>query len=92
MINTYTFCYTLNHFRIKVIKFFGKIDSLKYYTLANLGLTIIRDDFYKDHFNYIFSDSSEIFIKSDEESDENWLILVYLKNNAIYITLSRILF
>ena len=48
---------------IKVIKFFGKIDSLKYYTLANLGLTIMRDDFYKDHFNYIFSDSSEIFIK-----------------------------
>jgi hypothetical protein len=26
-------------------------------------------------------ESSEIFIKSDEESDENWLILVYLKNN-----------
>ena len=48
---------------INVIKFFGKIDSLKYYKLANLGLTIIRDDFYKDHFNYIFSDSSELFIK-----------------------------
>ena len=48
---------------IKVIKFFGKIDSLKYYKLANLGSTIMRDDFYKDHFNYIFSDSSELFIK-----------------------------
>jgi len=48
---------------INVIKFFGKIDSLKYYKLANLGLTIMRDDFYKDHFNYIFSDSSELFIK-----------------------------
>ena len=48
---------------IKVIKFFGKIDSLKYNKLANLGLTIMRDDFYKDHFNYIFSDSSELFIK-----------------------------
>ena len=48
---------------IKVIKFFGKIDSIKYYKLANLGSTIKRDDFYKDHFNYIFSDSSELFIK-----------------------------
>ena len=48
---------------IKVIKFFGKIDSLKYYKLANLGSIIKRDDFYKDHFNYIFSDSSELFIK-----------------------------
>ena len=48
---------------INVIKFFGKIDSLKHYKLANLGLTIMRDDFYKDHFNYIFSDSSELFIK-----------------------------
>ena len=48
---------------IKVIKFFGKIDSLKYYKLANLGSTIKTDDFYKDHFNYIFSDSSELFIK-----------------------------
>ena len=26
-------------------------------------------------------ETSEIFIKSDEEADENWLILVYLKNN-----------
>lgn len=48
---------------IKVIKFFGKIDSLKYYKLANLGSTIKTDDFYKDHFKYIFSDSSELFIK-----------------------------
>ena len=48
---------------IKVIKFFGKIDSLKYYKLANLGSTIVSDDFYKDHFKYIFSDSSELFIK-----------------------------
>ncbi len=48
---------------IKVIKFFGKIDSIKYYKLANLGSTIKTDDFYKDHFKYIFSDSSELFIK-----------------------------
>ncbi len=26
-------------------------------------------------------ETSEIFIKSDEEADENWLMLVYLKNN-----------
>ena len=47
----------------KVIKFFGKIDSLKYHKVANLGLKILRDDFFKNHFNYIFSDSSELFIK-----------------------------
>ena len=26
-------------------------------------------------------ETSEIFIKLDEESDENWIMLVYLKDN-----------
>ena len=29
-------------------------------------------------------ETSEIFIKSDEESDDNWLMLVYLKDNNPY--------
>ena len=52
---------TLNN--IKVIKVFGKIDSLKFIKVADLGLKIASDKFYKNHFNYVFSDSSELYIK-----------------------------
>ena len=31
--------------------------------IARLGNTIMNDDFFKNHFNYIFSDSLEIYIK-----------------------------
>ena len=47
----------------KSIKFFGKIDSTIYKNIGNLGQNIMFDDFFKNHFKYIFSDSSEIFIK-----------------------------
>ena len=47
----------------KSIKFFGKIDSTVYKKIANLGQNIMFDTFFKNHFKYIFSDSSEIFIK-----------------------------
>ena len=45
------------------INFFGSIESSQYQKVANLGQNIIYDDFFKNHFKYIFSDSSEIFIK-----------------------------
>ncbi len=47
----------------KVIAFFGNIDSLNNKKIARLGNTIMSDDFFKNHFNYIFSDSLEIYIK-----------------------------
>ena len=47
----------------KVIPFFGNIDSLNNKKIARLGNTIMSDDFFKNHFNYIFSDSLEIYIK-----------------------------
>jgi len=47
----------------KVIAFFGNIDSLNNKKIAKLGNTIMSDDFFKNHFNYIFSDSLEIYIK-----------------------------
>ena len=47
----------------KSIKFFGKIDSTVYKKIANLGQNINYDAYFKNHFKYIFSDSSEIFIK-----------------------------
>ena len=47
----------------KVIAFFGNIDSLNNKKIARLGKTIMTDDFFKNHFNYIFSDSLEIYIK-----------------------------
>ena len=47
----------------KVIAFFGNIDSLNNKKIARLGNTIMSDDFFKNHFNYIFSDSLKIYIK-----------------------------
>ena len=47
----------------KVIAFFGNLDSLNNKKIARLGNTIMSDDFFKNHFNYVFSDSLEIYIK-----------------------------
>ena len=46
-----------------VIAFFGNLDSLNNKKIARLGNTIMSDDFFKNHFNYVFSDSLEIYIK-----------------------------
>ena len=57
-----------NLIEIEVIKFFGKIDSFRYDKIANLGYKIMNDSFFKNHFNYIFSDSTELFIKPKKHS------------------------
>ena len=46
-----------------LIAFFGNVDTLDNKKIATLGNTIMSDDFFKNHFNYIFSDSLEIYIK-----------------------------
>ena len=47
------------------VKFFGNVDSTNYNKISKLGLLVVNDSFLKSHINYIFSDSTKIFIKSN---------------------------
>ena len=52
----------IDSLNIDLISFFGEIDPTMYTNLSNLSKMIIKDDFLKDHINYIYSDSLSFYL------------------------------
>ena len=52
----------IDSLNIDLLSFFGEIDPTIYTNLSNLSKIIKKDDFFKDHIKYIYSDSLSFYL------------------------------